>query len=640
MFEFRRLRRTPPRIACLIGAAALSAPALVLGQAPGEHSAVLATDCDRSCLIETTRHYLDALVHKDRSRAPFASSVRVTENDVQIPLGERGLWKSATAVSSPGLELADVSSGNGAWFGTVQETDQLSFLTVRVRVAHRQIIEVETLVIRKGRLPTAFGDPEKLAHDAAFSEALTPVERRSRERLVAVANGYFSTVELNDGAVFTQFDPGCQRNENGISTTQGSFGAAGDAQGCEAQFKLGLYRINKRVRERRFPLVDEERGIVLATGFFDHANTFDTYVTNDGKSHRTLLKWPNSISLMEAFKIRNGLIYRIEATFTYVPYFMHSPWASAQQDSALQGRDAFATPSRAAGPRSSGRPAQCESSCLIALADGYVSSLANHDYSRLPWSDRVRFKENGVSMMIGDGLWGSVTSAGADPLHAADPQSGSVAWFGTVAEHGEPAYFGLRLKVESGRIADVETLVARKNDVDRFGNPETPPDGAAFAAGAAGARLSRRQLIALVDGYYDSAQQDARAGMSNRIDSGCVRTENGVAATPAANQTATPFSACMPAVTRGKHSAVTFRSRMYPVVDEARGIVVATGYLDVEPLRHEVSAPGADARAGGAVAYSRSEGFMDAFKVRGGKILRIESVATDVPYFMSSDWTQ
>src|SRR6185312_8489512 len=109
------------------------------------------------------------------------------------------------------------------------------------------------------------------------------------------------------------------KDNSAISTS-----AAAIAQGCEDQFKLGIYRINKRIRERRYPLIDEERGVVVATGFFDHANTFDTYFTTDGKERKTLLKWPNSISLVEAFKIRNGRIYRIEAVFTYVPYFMHS----------------------------------------------------------------------------------------------------------------------------------------------------------------------------------------------------------------------------------------------------------------------------------------------------------------------------
>jgi hypothetical protein len=45
-----------------------------------------------------------------------------------------------------------------------------------------------------------------------------------------------------------------------------------------------------------------------------------------------VLKWPNSISLLEAFKIRDGQIYRIEAVFTYVPYFMHSPFTDSNLD--------------------------------------------------------------------------------------------------------------------------------------------------------------------------------------------------------------------------------------------------------------------------------------------------------------------
>ena len=609
-----------------VSALALTVPTVGLAQGPGEHSAVLDTDCDRSCLIGLTHQYLEAMIRKDRSQAHCAPSVRLSENGVPMPLGERGLWKSSTALSSTGLELADPDSGSSAWYGTVREGTELAYLAVRIRVAHRQIIEIETLVHRKGRLPAPFGDPEKLGHDAAFQQPLAPAERRSRERLIAVANGYFSTVERNDGAVLTQFDPDCQRNENGISTTQGSFGAAADAQGCEAQFKLGLYRINKRVRERRFPLVDEERGIVLATAFFDHDNAVDTYLTNDGKSHRTALKWPNSIMLMEAFKIRNGMIYRVEVVFTYVPYFMHSPWAPGGQDTALQPRDAFTT---APPARPSEHSVGCESACLIGLADRYMSALVAHDHATLPWADRVRFEENGVSMMIGDALWATVTAACTDALRIADPHSGNVAWLGTVAEHGEPAYFAMRMQVESGRIAAVETVVTRKNTADRFGDPAAfrPDDG--FAQSASGSqRLSRAKLIAIVDGYYAGAQHGpGRADRLSRIDPNCRRTENAVPAGAAA---------CMPAATLGGGAAVAYRVRQYPLVDEDHGIVVASGYVDREPTPGE-----SDAAASGGVdkpvPYSRSEGFIEAFKVVDGKIVRIESVATQLPYFMHSD---
>ena len=286
--------------------------------------------CDYACLIAFTHRYMDALVHKDPSRIPLAPDVRFTENDVQMPIGEEGVWGTITAASPDALTAADTRTANAAWFGTIEEHGEPAYYAMRLRIRGGMITEVETVIERKPGLPAPFGDPTKLVHDPAFSQVEPPQERRERERLRDVANGYFSTVSRNDGEILTEFDPDCQRTENGISTTSGSYGSAALAQGCEAQFKLGYFHINKRVRQRHYPLVDTERGVVVATGFFDHDNAKDTYMTTDGKVQKTLLKFPNSLSLMEAFKIRNGKIYRVEAIFTYVPYYMHSPWPNSE----------------------------------------------------------------------------------------------------------------------------------------------------------------------------------------------------------------------------------------------------------------------------------------------------------------------
>jgi len=252
-----------------------------------------------------------------------------------MPLGNDGLWGTVNAVWDEALEVADTETGNVAWFGIVEEHGNPAYLAARIRVADREIVEVETVVNRLPDMPKPFGDPEAVVHDPAFAEILPPAERRSRARLVAVADGYFNTVELNDGDIFTQFHPECGRLENGILTTGGGSGpsnAGSMAEGCEPQLRLGMYRINKRIRERRYPIVDVERGVVVASGFFDHANEFDRYTLTDGREMRTVLKFPNTISLLEAFKIRDGKIYRIEAVFTYVPYFMHSPFTDENLD--------------------------------------------------------------------------------------------------------------------------------------------------------------------------------------------------------------------------------------------------------------------------------------------------------------------
>ena len=314
-------------------ALALAAAGPAIAQAPGQASAYRAVACDRACLTGQLHAYMDALTRHDPARARFAQDVMFTENDVALPIGS-GLWGTISGASSEGLELADPATGQAAWFGLVQEHGAPAYYAMRLRVKDGRIADVETVVHRQTGLPAPFGDPAKYRHDGAFKDALAPAERRPRERLRAVADSYFNTVELNDGVVFAPFDQECERTENGITTTKADPSSAGTAAaialGCENQFKLGIYRINKRVRERRYPLIDEERGIVVATGFFDHANTFDSYQTTDGKTMKTALKWPNSITLMEAFKIRNGRIYRIEAIFTYVPYFMHNPWAQPE----------------------------------------------------------------------------------------------------------------------------------------------------------------------------------------------------------------------------------------------------------------------------------------------------------------------
>ncbi len=444
------------------------------------------------------------------------------------------------------------------------------------------------MVDRKTGLPAPFGDPGELVHDPSFAEVLPPALRRERERLRDVANGYFSTVERNDGDLLTVFDPDCERTENGISTTRGRFGSAAVAQGCEAQFRLGLFRINKRVRERRFPLIDVERGVVVATGFFDHDNSFDHYTTTDGKEHRTLLKWPNSLSLMEAFKIRGGRIYRVEAVFTYVPYFMHSPWTDrmiAAQPSAAEPAAASTLTQAAPSPRE--RAASCDRACLIGLADRYMAALAARDPSSLPWARVVRYTENSVSMNVGEGEWNSVTRVSARPIEVADPATGSVAWVGVVEEHGDPADYGMRLEVRDRRIREVEVVVDPQASAGPLADPARPlRDPLLDRVLPPGERGSRASLLALAASHL--------ADLAHR-------------------------------------SGGELRDPRFLSVDIGRGLGVATAFID-----H--AARTASGTAG--TPYPETLELIAVLKFRAGRVERIATIGSALPYAMPSPWVQ
>ena len=98
------------------------------------------------------------------------------------------------------------------------------------------------------------------------------------------------------------------------------------------------------------------------------------------------------------------------------------------------------------------------------MLDNYLAALKVGDPSRVAWAGHVRNTENNVALMVGDGLWRTITALGAYDLRFADPQLGQVGYFGTVTETDETAAFTVRLKVVDGKVTEAETLVVRQLD--------------------------------------------------------------------------------------------------------------------------------------------------------------------------------
>jgi hypothetical protein len=281
---------------------------------------------NRTTLYAVLDAYLAALAAKNPARVDWATSVRNSENNVMIPTGE-GLWGTIDRIGAYKLRFADIKSGEVGYFGTVYEPLEESAFTVRLKVdAQGKIAEVETIVVRQSDSGIKFENPRYWDKPILNANAAKP---NSRAEMVALSDGYFSTLQMNDGTLHTKFHPDCDRVENGVQTTHNPEFAKivpVSALGCEEQFKMGNYRYDDRLRGRRFPLVDEERGLVLAYGFIDHSGKLDTYQLTDGRTVKSPVRRPHSFYLAELFKIDDGMIMQIEANFITVPYWMPSPW--------------------------------------------------------------------------------------------------------------------------------------------------------------------------------------------------------------------------------------------------------------------------------------------------------------------------
>ncbi|MDP9052484.1 MAG: hypothetical protein M3O31_17455, partial [Acidobacteriota bacterium] len=88
-------------------------------------------------------------------------------------------------------------------------------------------------------------------------------------------------------------------------------------------------------RDRRFPVVDVERGLVLASTFFDHAGTMRTVKLTDGSTRNIGPPFdsPYSFVIFELFKVQDGKIQQVEAVLEDVPYKTTSHWKTADSAS-------------------------------------------------------------------------------------------------------------------------------------------------------------------------------------------------------------------------------------------------------------------------------------------------------------------
>lgn len=236
-----------------------------------------ANDCDRACLKTTLDQYLTAVIKHDSSAAPLFVGFRQTENSIVVRLGT-GVWKTVTGLGKMQRRYLDPVSGQAGYFGIVEEGSNPAIVTVRVKIENRKITEAEWLIARNGdpglngpaTATQASGnvfDPNNLTANPPPERVVPKAERVSREALIAITNSYFDGLTTHDGSIILAH-PGCNRLENGRGMTgagSGRGGKGGEPNDCTS----GLTNFSVQlVAARRYPVVDEEAGVVLAIAVF------------------------------------------------------------------------------------------------------------------------------------------------------------------------------------------------------------------------------------------------------------------------------------------------------------------------------------------------------------------------------------
>lgn len=290
-------------------------------------------NCNRACLEGVVDQYLAAVVKHDPKVLPLSEDVIYTENNQVLKIGD-GFWKTAEGLGNYKHIFADPEFGQVAMMGTMREAGGPILMSLRLRVELGRITEIESVYFKPGG-----GGPNNIAAvDAGKAEdiwfkTIPPAQRLSRQEMIAIADAYFSGLQKNDGRGVNgtgtyPFTSDCHRIENGSPTTNVPNVEGPFAMDCMGQFKMGYYFVVQAIHNRRYPLVDAERGVVWAHCVFDQG-TVNSGTLSDGRaySYRGFNR-PGSILVTEAFLIDNGKIRRVEMIGPAATYHINSPFRS------------------------------------------------------------------------------------------------------------------------------------------------------------------------------------------------------------------------------------------------------------------------------------------------------------------------
>ncbi len=301
-------------------------------------------------------------------------------------------------------------------------------------------------------------------------------------------------------------------------------------------------------------------------------------------------------------------------------------------------------------------PLNCDRACLENLIDQYLAALVAHDPKRLPLSADVKYSENDQLMDVGDGFWKTVESVGNYKHTFADPEFGQVAFMGTMHEAGAALLMSLRLRVELGRITEIESIYYRTGGggpagITTLDAPGYKPEDMWFKSIPPAQRMSRQELIAIADSYFSGLQKNDGKGVNGtgtyNFTNDCDRIENGAHTTNVPRPSNEPKDAingfaldCMSQFKLGYYFVVqSIHHRRYPVVDRERGVVWSHAVFDQGTVNTGVLS---DGRPYAFKGFNRPSSILvtEAFLIENGKIRRVEMIGPSVPYHLNSAWPE
>jgi hypothetical protein len=270
----------------------------------------------------------------------------------------------------------------------------------------------------------------------------------------------------------------------------------------------------------------------------------------------------------------------------------------------------------------------CNRACLVGFVDTYFKALAGNDPAAVPLAPGVKITHNGKAVRLADAFWASAERT----IYRWDIVNERLGDTGTEAvvqnADGSKTMYVLRLKVQNGRIAEVEAIKANQGDADRLWGP----DG--LKEVSPNLRLTIREaeqdsyygLIAAAEGYWRAFQTNGTPEYHPApLLPDTLRFENGLQTTGMIRDGA--YVSAQEGFDRGRFMSRNIWDRRYPVVDTERGIVLSIVRFGLKAGMKSQSAVTSNDRLVG-----------EFFAVKNGRIQEVHAVLFNLPDAEPTGW--
>lgn len=291
-----------------------AASALVVLAAAHAGGASAQAVCDRACLTGFVDGYFAALMANDARMLPQAARARITENSTPKRLAET-FWSDAEETIYR-FDIVNERRGDTGTMTVIRNADGSKTMhMLRLKVQNALITEIETIKANQGDADGLWGPDQLTEVSPHFKLSIREADRDSYYDLIGAAESYWRAFQTNGTPAYrkARLLPDSTRYENGLQTT----GLVRDGRFNDTSrgFDEGRF-IGRNIWDRRYPVVDEERGVVLSIVRFGLK----------GGAQSQSVATSNDRLVAEFFAIKAGYIQEIQAVLFNLSDAMPTNW--------------------------------------------------------------------------------------------------------------------------------------------------------------------------------------------------------------------------------------------------------------------------------------------------------------------------